>query len=63
MERKKRIKYLVSILMILFMIGVAEWTGEKEIIFPEMAALTIGLWIVDKRVWRVKRSAIVWLMT
>lgn len=45
------------------MVGVAEMTGEKEIIFPEMAALTIGLWIIDKRVWRVKRWQIIALMT
>lgn len=31
------------------MVGVSELMGEKEIIFPEMAALTIGMWIVDKK--------------
>ena len=30
------------------MVGIAEYSGEKEIIFPEMAALTIGLWISNK---------------
>ena len=37
------------------MVGIAEWTGEKEIIFPEMAALAVGLWVIDKRVWKVGR--------
>lgn len=60
---KRRKRYLFALGMILFMIGVAEWLGEKEIIFPEMAALTIGMWIVDKRVWRIKRWQLVILMT
>ena len=53
MEAKMRIKYLVSLVMILIMVGLAEWTGEKEILFPEMTALIIGLLIVDKRVWNL----------
>lgn len=50
-------------LLILLMVGVAEWTDEKEILFPEMVALTIGLLLVDKRVWNVKRWQIVLLMS
>ena len=46
----QRQRYACSLVMILLMIGVAENLQEKEIIFPEMAALTIGMWIVDKRV-------------
>lgn len=56
-------RYFYAILIVIAMVGVAEWTGEKEIIFPEMAALTIGMWIVDKRVWRVNRLQVVLLMT
>ena len=63
MEAKMRIKYLVSLVMILIMVGLAEWTGEKEILFPEMTALIIGLLIVDKRVWNVKRWQIILLMS
>ena len=44
------------------MVGVSELMGEKEIIFPEMAALTIGMWIVDKKVWTVSRLKLVLLM-
>lgn len=49
--------------MIGLMVGVAEISGEKEMIFPEMAALTVGMWIVDKRVWFVNRWLLVVLMT
>ena len=45
----RRKRYFYALLMILLMIGVAELLMEREIIFPEMAALTIGMWIVDKR--------------
>ncbi len=45
------------------MVGLAEWTDEKEILFPEMTALIIGLLIIDKRVWNVKRWQIILLMT
>lgn len=59
----KRKRYLFALTMILLMVAVAELSGEKEIIFPEMAALTIGMWIVDKQVWRVSRTRMVALMT
>ena len=41
-------RYLFALGMILLMVGVSEWLQEKEVLFPEMAALTIGMWIVDK---------------
>lgn len=50
-------------LLILLMVDVAKWTNEKEILFPEMVALTIGLLLVDKRVWHVQRWQIVLLMS
>ena len=59
----QRKRYFYAMLMILLMIGSAEWLGEKEIIFPEMAALTIGMWIVDKRVWQISRVMVIVLMT
>ena len=58
----RRKRYFYALLMILLMIGVAELLMEREIIFPEMAALTIGMWIVDKRVWQVSRVSMVALM-
>ncbi len=58
----QRRRYFYTLLMILLMVGVAEVLVEREIIFPEMAALTIGMWIVDKRVWQVSRGRMVVLM-
>lgn len=45
------------------MVGLAEWTGEKEILFPEMTALIVGLLIIDKRVWSVSSWQIILLMS
>jgi len=45
------------------MTGVAEILHEKEIIFPEIAALIIGMWIVDKRVWHIEAGQMLSLMT
>lgn len=57
------LRYLFSLLLIAGMTGVAEATGEKEIIFPEMAALCTGMWVVDKRVWTVSRLQMILLLT
>ena len=46
----QRRRYACSLIMILLMTGVAEILHEKEIIFPEIAALIIGMWIVDKHI-------------
>lgn len=45
------------------MVGASEWLDQKEILFPEMAALVLGLWIIDKKIWKVSRSMLVILMT
>lgn len=59
--RKKRC--LLALILITAMVGAAEIIGEREIIFPEMAALTIGLWIIDKRVWLVSRPRLVLVLS
>ncbi|MDN3674602.1 hypothetical protein QWY99_16295 [Flavobacterium branchiarum] len=63
MNRNKLIRYLFTLLIISLMIGVSEWLGEKEILFPEMAALVLGLWVVDKKIWTVSRPMLIALMT
>ncbi|MCV9930271.1 hypothetical protein OIU83_21615 [Flavobacterium sp. LS1R49] len=63
MNRLKLIRYLLALIIICLMAGVSEWLGEKEILFPEMAALVLGLWVVDKKIWTVGRPMLVVLMT
>lgn len=45
------------------MIVVSEFTGEKEVIFPEVAALVIGGLISEKQPWKVSKIQMILLMT
>lgn len=53
-DRNTLKRYICSLAMIMLMVGAAELSGQREILFPEMAALVIGLWIVGKRVWCIR---------
>lgn len=44
-------RYAFAIIMVGVMVFIAEFTNEKEIIFPEIVALTIGAWISAKQPW------------
>lgn len=41
-----------AILLIATMFAIAEYTGQKEIIFPEIAALALGAWVMEKSPWQ-----------
>ena len=43
---------LFSVLIVFLMVGAAELTHEKEIIFPEITALTVGFLMAPKQFWR-----------
>lgn len=59
---KNFVRHLAAVAGILLMIGAAEFWQEKEIVFPEFVALTVGLWIIDKRVWRASGWQVIGLM-
>ena len=48
----KSLNVLPSLILILAMYAVAEYAGQNEIIFPEIAALVFGAWIMEKLPWR-----------
>lgn len=54
---------IISVIIVALMLAVSECFEQKEILFLEMAALTIGYLIVDKHVWRFSRWQFVILMT
>lgn len=56
-------RYLFGVLMALSMVWLAELSGEKEIIFPEICALTIGAWICEQQPWAVNKRRIFLLMS
>lgn len=57
-EILKRIRierYIFAVIMAFTMIVIAELSGEKEIIFPEICALTIGAWIAEQQPWNCNK--------
>ena len=51
MKRQRIIYYISALLILAVMIGTAEITGEKEIIFPEITAIAVGALIAPKQSW------------
>ncbi len=47
---KKKTQILV-ILLVVIMFAIAGYTDQKEIIFPEIAALALGAWVMEKSPW------------
>lgn len=45
--------YGAVLALILLMVLMAGWWGEREIIFPEILALAVGMWVADSPHWRV----------
>lgn len=54
---------IFGILMAFAMVFIAELSGEKEIIFPEICALTIGAWISEQQPWITNKRRIFFLMS
>lgn len=49
---------IISIIIVSLMLSLSVIFNEKEIIFPEIAALTVGIIVKDKFPWRVNRPLI-----
>ncbi|MDZ5253431.1 hypothetical protein [Clostridium sp. LIBA-8841] len=56
-------RYFIALMLILAMVVIAEYTGEREVIFPEVAALVVGTWVLEKQPWKVSKIGLVSLMT
>lgn len=56
-------RYVFAGAAAVMMVLSAELLGEREIIFPEVAALLIGAWVRPRQPWRVSRAMLVFLMT
>lgn len=59
----KNYRIICSIIMAVMMILASQLLNEKEIIFPEIAALLIGAWALEVQPWRVTKIRLVILMT
>lgn len=63
MDKKTRIRMVASVAALALMAAGADLLGEREVIFPEVAALAIGLWTADRRMWNVHGYEVPLLMT
>lgn len=52
----------ICVLLAAAMVGTSELLGEKEIIFPEITALTVGAIAAPKQTWRVSRIRMILLI-
>jgi len=56
-------RYIFAAVLAFVMVFVAELSGQVEIIFPEVCALTIGAWISELQPWQVNKRRIFVLMS
>ncbi len=55
-DKKRTLKFLLSVGMVTVMVLLSELLHEKEMIFPETAALVIGAWAAPKQSWETNRE-------
>ncbi len=63
LDKKISVRLWLSAALITAMILFAELLGEKEIIFPEIAALAVGAWLSPKLPWETNRMKILLLLS
>ena len=51
-------RYTLAIIMTVVMFLIAQLSGQKEIIFPEVLAIMTGAWIAKKQPWSVDKRRI-----
>lgn len=63
LKSKPIINTLITALIVAFMVGISQITNQKEIIFPEIAAISIGIIIAPKRAWQTNKILVVGLVS
>lgn len=56
-------RYLITLLLVGVMCSLVEYSGERELLFPEVLALCLGAWIADRQPWKVNRLQLFGMMT
>lgn len=57
MKKNNRTGWLIAVIIMGLMAAASEWTGKEEILFPEMAALVTGSFLMEQRPWNVLHIA------
>ena len=63
LKLKEMIPYVCTVLLVALMTFSSEMLHEKEIIFPEITALTVGYMVAPKRSWKVNGRRMLLLIT
>jgi hypothetical protein len=48
-------RYIIAGIMTIFIFAIAELSGQKEIIFPEVLAIITGAWIAEIQPWSINK--------
>ena len=57
------VRHIATLLFLTAMAIAAEATGQREVVFPEAGALSVGLWLMPKAVWNVRGRQVPLLLT
>ena len=63
MEYHRRLPGVRAVIIVAVMIGTSERLGEREIIFPEIAAIAVGMLLAPRRPWQVSRWRVLVLIS
>ena len=53
----------MTVMIVALMVLLSEQTGEREILFPEIAAIAVGMLLAPKRAWRTNRLRVLLLIS
>ena len=63
MNQKSLLTHGLTLAVVVLMVGSSELSGQREIIFPEVTAIAVGLFLAPKQSWQVSKPRIFWLIT
>lgn len=63
MENHRHLPGVLTVTVIAVMIAASELFGEREIIFPEIAAIAVGMLLALRRPWQTSRARVLVLIT
>ena len=63
MAHRQLLYSLLTLGMMILMVLAAELSGEREIIFPEVTAIAVGLFLAPKQSWVVSKPRLFFLIT
>lgn len=62
-NRNQMLSAVLTVLITTLMVALSELTGEREILFPEIAAIAVGMLLAPKRAWQTNRIRVLILIS